>query len=149
MGTDSKQVLLNLISNALKFTTQGSITIKTLYVSPTICRVEVIDTGVGISKEGLENLFREFGKVGENEHMNPQGVGLGLVISKLLTHELGPGNIGLQVKSEVGVGTTFSFLLMSRTDTPAKVHFENTELESSDEEQAGPGNFMPKTNVPP
>lgn len=144
-GNRLKQILINLISNALKFTIQGCITIKGTYVTKSMCKIEVIDTGVGISKDNLDNLFKEFGKIQENVHMNPQGVGLGLVISKLLSQELGSDRIGLQVKSEVGVGTTFYFFLTSRRQEEAG--FEHTDLGSSDDDQE-PQIFAPKLSEP-
>jgi len=140
-GNRLKQIVLNLISNALKFTTKGSITLKASYVNQLVCKIEVIDTGVGISEENLNQLFQEFGKIQENINLNPQGVGLGLVISKLLSQELGPDATGLQVKSEPGVGTTFHFLLASKVDSdPATV--EGTDLDLSDDQ--GPFALMPK-----
>jgi len=141
-GNRLKQIVLNLISNALKFTTKGSITLKASFVNQLVCKIEVIDTGVGISEDNLNQLFQEFGKIQENINLNPQGVGLGLVISKLLSQELGPDNIGLQVKSEPGVGTTFHFLLASKVETSDPGTFEGTDLDLSDDQ--GPFALMPK-----
>ena len=139
-----KQILLNLVSNAFKFTTQGSVTIRAKRIKSSgialAARLEVVDTGTGISKQGLNNLFQEFGKVQENGHLNPQGIGLGLVISKLLSHELGDGgNGGLMVESQEGKGTTFYFVLASKVE--AVVKKENTyitgdmELSSDEDEE--------------
>ena len=132
-----KQILLNLISNAFKFTQKGSVTVRVLSIEPKLINVEVIDTGVGISKEGLSLLFQEFNKVQDNAHLNPQGVGLGLVISKLLSHELGPEDTGLTVESEEGKGTTFSFMLISKPEeSPShEITYNKTvDLDVSDDE---------------
>lgn len=109
-----RQILLNLVSNGLKYTHEGSITIQATYVNATVCRISVTDTGVGISRDNLKLLFQEFGKIQANSHLNPNGVGLGLVISKMLTLELGPDNEGLMVDSEEGRGTEFYFFLESK-----------------------------------
>ena len=119
--TDSnrlKQIILNLVSNGLKYTNHGSITLQATHITPTICRLAVTDTGSGISKENLKLLFQEFGKItsDSNTRLNPNGVGLGLVISKLLSIELGPDNEGLMVDSEEGIGSTFYFFLESKIE---------------------------------
>jgi len=145
--TRVQQILLNLISNALKFTRQGSITVKVTRIDTSIVRVEVRDTGVGISAKSLDNLFKEFSKLKENTHLNPQGIGLGLVISKLLSIELGPDNVGLTVEPGQE-GTTFSFLLQAKTDDVMKGDYLNRtgEIDVSDDESrnkpAGLLNYM-------
>jgi len=130
-----KQILLNLISNALKFTQKGSITIKAIRIEAGLIRIQVIDTGVGISPEGKEKLFEEFSKVQESFHLNPQGVGLGLVISQLLAQQLGEAG-GLTVESELGQGTTFTFTLVSRPSEAAKKDFvsKTGDADLSDDE---------------
>jgi len=130
-----KQILLNLISNALKFTQKGSITIKAIRIEAGLIRIQVIDTGVGISPEGKEKLFEEFSKVQESFHLNPQGVGLGLVISQLLAQQLGESG-GLTVESELGQGTTFTFTLVSRPSEAAKKDFvsKTGDADLSDDE---------------
>jgi len=132
-----KQILTNLLANAFKFTHGGSVTIKATSVEYTVTKIEIIDTGIGISKENLEKLFQEFGKIQESAHLNPSGVGLGLVISKLLSTELGPDSTGLTVESEEGVGTTFSFLLHSKGGEYFKSNFmsKTLDLETSDDEE--------------
>jgi signal transduction histidine kinase len=75
------QVLLCLQSNALKFTNDGKVEIK-VTVDDEWLRVAVRDTGIGISKENQKKLFKLFGFVEDSEHMNRNGVGLGLVIAK-------------------------------------------------------------------
>lgn len=107
-----KQVLINLLGNAVKFTEEGNITLK--------CSVEaeddecvtllfsVCDTGIGISKENLNTLFTKFTQADASITRKYGGTGLGLAISKQLVELMG-GEIA--VESEKGVGTTLSFIL--------------------------------------
>ena len=103
-----KQILLNLLSNAKKFTLTGSITLDVVY-SNGYLNVRCIDTGIGIPSEKLSILFTQFGRINESSSINPQGVGLGLLISNMLVKEL--GGDGIKVESEVNQGTCFSFNL--------------------------------------
>ncbi len=103
-----KQIIINLVNNAIKFTKKGcvSIVVKILNEdSDTIkLRIEVIDTGIGISEEGIKKLFKEFSQTEESMYRKFGGTGLGLVISKKLTELMG-GKIG--VKSELNKGSVF------------------------------------------
>lgn len=112
-----KQVLLNLLSNSLKFTKSGSIIIEISENEPYIC-FAVKDTGVGIPKNKISSLFKQFGKLEANSTLNPQGAGLGLYISNMLVYKL--GGQGIEVNSRQGVGSTFSFqiLLENSIDEP-------------------------------
>ncbi|MEM0087236.1 MAG: ATP-binding protein [Candidatus Micrarchaeaceae archaeon] len=103
------QVFINLISNAIKFTEQGSITVK-IYRKGRNVRVEVKDTGIGISKEDQRKLFRKFYQVHRKDLKKPEGAGtgLGLSIAKEII-SLHGGRIG--VNSEVGKGSEFWFTL--------------------------------------
>ena len=100
-----RQIILNLLSNAKKFTNQGSITLEIKYVNSKLM-ISCIDTGIGINNIKQSKIFTEFGKI-ENISLNPQGVGLGLFISNMLVHKLG-GN-GIDVKSKENEGSVFSF----------------------------------------
>lgn len=102
------QVVMNLLSNASKFTRQGSIQMHAFQVGENSIKVSVTDTGVGISSDQQVRLCSLFGKLKENESLNPQGCGLGLHISNLLAIQLGKEEI--RVQSILGVGSTFSFL---------------------------------------
>jgi signal transduction histidine kinase len=105
-----KQVIYNLIGNAVKFTESGSITISTRTEEDLVYTV-VTDTGRGMSAENQQLLFRKFQQA-ENSLLtrdSTKGTGLGLFISKLIIEQSG-GTIGLQT-SELGKGSAFSFCL--------------------------------------
>lgn len=103
------QVLLNLVSNAAKFTVEGVISIIVdSFDDGRWVSFSVKDTGVGISEANQQKLFSEFFQVQESQALNPQGTGLGLSISLRLAQLLG-GNIS--VKSTLGVGTEFTVKL--------------------------------------
>mmetsp|Transcript_16904 Transcript_16904/g.30260 ORF Transcript_16904/g.30260 Transcript_16904/m.30260 type:complete len:702 (+) Transcript_16904:507-2612(+) len=103
------QVIMNLLSNATKFTKSGLIKVSAKMFSTNYMKVCVSDTGVGISLEQQANLCRLFGKLRENECLNPQGCGLGLHISNLLSLQLGGDE--LKISSSKGAGSSFSFLV--------------------------------------
>ncbi|HAT65213.1 MAG TPA: histidine kinase, partial [Flavobacteriaceae bacterium] len=102
-----EQVLLNLISNAIKFSEKGTIFIKVNLVDSMLC-TQVIDEGIGISKENLVKLFVPFIQLNGGLTRSHEGTGLGLAISKNLIEKLG-GTI--KVESELGKGSTFTFCL--------------------------------------
>ena len=85
--------MLNLLSNSLKFTFDGGITIKVEEMSedPNLFRITISDTGRGIEEKNKSKLFKQFCKLdlGTADSINPQGVGLGLVISNALAKLLG------------------------------------------------------------
>jgi signal transduction histidine kinase len=105
-----KQVLLNLLSNAIKFTPEGG-RIEVAAVSKNgLAEVSVSDTGVGIAPEDQEKVFEEFRQVGTAEK-KAEGTGLGLTLCRKFV-ELHGGRIW--VKSQVGVGSTFTFTIPVR-----------------------------------
>ncbi len=103
-GGRLRQVLLNLVSNAAKFTDQGDITLEVAADTPGWLRFVVRDTGIGITPEQQERLFRPFMQADASTTRKYGGTGLGLVISQRLCQLLG-GTITL--RSQPGVGTTF------------------------------------------
>jgi len=105
--TRLRQVLLNLLSNACKFTKSGKVTLE---VSPVMRGIQFVvrDTGIGIAKEKQAKLFRPFVQADSSTTREFGGTGLGLVICKRLTEMMG-GRISLE--SEPGVGTTFTVWL--------------------------------------
>lgn len=98
------QVITNFINNALKFTSQGSITLGYEITSGNMLRFYVTDTGTGIAADKANSIFERFVKL--NSFV--QGTGLGLSICKSIVEQLG-GTIG--VESELGVGSTFWFTI--------------------------------------
>ncbi|HRI62885.1 MAG TPA: response regulator [Polyangium sp.] len=107
-----RQVVVNLCSNALKFTSKGEVTLavrsKQRDAQHTVLHVFVQDTGIGIGPDRIERLFKPFAQADASTSRNHGGTGLGLAISKQIVERLG-GTIA--VKSELGKGSTFSFTL--------------------------------------
>ena len=107
-----RQILFNLVGNALKFTEKGKVTVRVLRMSPGdenfFIRFEVQDTGIGISAENLPRLFNFFEQADNQSTRNYGGTGLGLAICKRLVEQMG-GSIG--VDSELGIGSTFWYMI--------------------------------------
>lgn len=124
-----RQVLINLVGNAIKFTEEGSVTVKVYPVEKnednTKLRFEVIDTGIGIAKDAQETVFTSFEQADQSITRKYGGTGLGTSISKHLV-EVMKGQIGLE--SEPDKGTTFWFEL------PFTLTSSNQELNPSQSE---------------
>lgn len=103
-----KQILINLVSNAVKFTERGSVKIEAKILKNKHIEVRVIDTGYGIRKKDFGGLFEMFKQVDMSSTKKHEGTGLGLFLSKQLVTMLG-GNI--TVKSEYGKGCEFTVSL--------------------------------------
>ncbi len=105
-----KQVMVNLATNAIKYTDEGSVTIQVSCErregNCAVLRYAVVDTGQGIREEDLPKLFQSFSQINQEQNHTKEGTGLGLAISKQLV-ELMHGHIG--VTSTYGVGSTFYF----------------------------------------
>ncbi len=109
-----RQILLNLISNAMKFTHQGEIFVGIELLNADNNQLQLAfhirDTGIGIPHDKLSRLFKAFSQVDSSTTRKYGGTGLGLVISERL---VGLMSGGITVNSELGVGTTFSFTIKS------------------------------------
>ena len=116
-----KQVLVNLIGNAVKFTHEGSVTVRLVAdpVTGEAMRVDVIDTGIGILEDKLGAVFESFNQVESGTDRSYEGTGLGLAISRSMCHLLG---LELVADARFGSGSTFSILL--REDVPEPCHGE-------------------------
>ncbi len=118
-----RQILLNLVGNAVKFTQTGSVKLSctTVYTDDTGHRVhfEVLDTGPGIRSDQQKDLFQPFVQVGQSavNHTSANGTGLGLAITKQLVRLMG-GEVGVQ--SEFGAGSRFWFSVFLERAAPAE-----------------------------
>jgi len=118
-----RQLLTNLVSNAIKFTEHGGVVLNASGVQSTTepghthIRIEITDTGIGIDKENIAEIFDRFSQASQSSHVQVQGTGLGLAICREIAH-LMQGSI--EVSSKLGEGTTFTvdLCLPAATQTP-------------------------------
>jgi PAS domain S-box-containing protein len=119
-GSRVRQIVTNLIGNAIKFTSNGRVMIsvqcETKQGEQAQMRISVRDSGIGIGPENIGRLFEKFTQVDASTTRTFGGTGLGLAISKQLVNLMG-GSIG--VESQLGEGSTFWFRLPLRVDTQA------------------------------
>ena len=106
--TRLRQILINLVSNAIKFTERGRVEMVARLAGDESFEVEVIDTGIGIAPEHQQNLFRPFSQVDATSTREHGGTGLGLAITKRLVEMLGGA---ISCKSEPGRGSVFRVTL--------------------------------------
>ena len=103
-----RQVVVNLLGNAVKFTEEGSVSLSLTETAEGALRIAVRDTGVGIPADRLDRIFERFAQADGSTSRRFGGTGLGLTICKLIAREIGGE---LEVESAPGVGSTFSFTL--------------------------------------
>ena len=106
-GDRLKQVLINLVGNAIKFTKKGFVKLRVYKRTEQFINFEVIDTGIGISKEDILRLGTPFNSY-DTHGVNVKGIGLGLVISKEIIGKLGP-KAELYISSKPSFGSKFAF----------------------------------------
>ena len=117
--TDQKrlrQILINLLSNGVKYTESGFVSLTARYRSE-VSEIEIADSGYGIEAEDLERVFKPFERGHAPNVRAVPGTGLGLTITKLLTEIMG-GEI--LVQSKPGIGTTFSVRLLRQRGASAR-----------------------------
>ena len=125
-----ERVVLNLISNSIKFTDSGGSIFINIIDKGDIIEIEVKDTGIGIDKESLDKIFKKFHQIDTSLSRNAEGTGIGLSLVKSLV-ELHGGNIN--VHSEVGKGSVFKIELpvktLEDTETTTIKDFTNSKVE--------------------
>ncbi len=140
-----KQILVNLVGNAIKFTDQGKITVAiSADTKPGAgaaahgprCAISVQDTGVGIPADQLDRLFEKFYQVDGSAHRSHEGTGLGLYITKQLVDLLGGC---VEIQSTVGTGTTVTVFLPQNYEEIEGIHRLRSRI-------AAAGSVVPGTN---
>lgn len=104
-----KQIVLNLLTNAVKYTEQGKVTLKVSHKTEgesAILHYSIQDTGIGIKEEDIGKLYEEFQRIDESRNRYVEGTGLGMNIARQLLKMMGSD---LQIQSEYGKGSEFSF----------------------------------------
>jgi PAS domain S-box-containing protein len=123
-GRRLRQVLLNLLANAVKFTDRGEVSLRVSFSPPGRLRFEVRDTGVGISEDRWETIFQPFEQAGDLQH-RVGGTGLGLAISRQLVRLMGSD---IEIESRPGDGSTFRFELTVPVVQPSTATAGSDEL---------------------
>jgi PAS domain S-box-containing protein len=130
------QIILNLMSNAVKFTAKGRVSVRVKLLKEddeqAIIEFSIADTGIGIAQNNLEKIFETFRQASSGTARLYGGTGLGLAIVKQLVKQQG-GSI--QVKSQLGKGATFSFILRfqkTKAQAPSESEIEELEVEVKD-----------------
>lgn len=106
-----QQVVGNLLSNAIRYTVRGSVTVRSR-LEAGVVRIEVEDTGIGMTPEDQTRIFEEFFQVDDADRANGEGYGLGLAVAKRMAALMGGD---LSVKSQLGKGSRFTLILPCTT----------------------------------
>jgi two-component system sensor histidine kinase BarA len=127
-STRIRQILTNLIGNAIKFTHQGSVRTKVSIASQTsqeiVLSFHIIDTGIGIPEHKIHRLFKPFSQVDTSTTRQFGGTGLGLVITKKLVEQM-KGKI--EVSSDPSIGSTFRFTITLKKSNKASPHIQKLD----------------------
>ena len=121
-GTKLRQMLVNLLSNGIKFTENGEVRVR-CSESNGILEVRIADTGVGIAAENIEEVFEPFWQAEQTATRKTGGTGLGLSVTRKLARLLG-GDV--TVASRVGMGTTFLLMLPMKAPAGETIHRRDT-----------------------
>lgn len=144
-----KQVLINILTNAVKYTEKGTVTLSISCEHTdkenTNLYVKVQDTGIGMKKEDMKNLFTQFQRLDEKRNRHIEGTGLGMSIIVSLLEQM---NSKLEVDSVYGQGSTFSFVLPQKVidDTPIK-DFEAAKQTPSQKKSHKPLVHAPNAHI--
>jgi len=122
-GTKLRQMLVNLLSNGIKFTEKGEVRVSCAVVNDSLLEVRIADTGVGIASENIEDVFEPFWQAEQMATRKTGGTGLGLSVTRKLARLLG-GDV--TVASRVGVGTTFLLVLPMKAPAGENVRRRDT-----------------------
>lgn len=122
-----RQVLLNLISNAFKFTTEGQIAVQWSFMNSNTVKIQITDTGIGIDAQNQEIIFQPFHQISTQHVTNINGSGLGLSITKQIIESF-DGEIKL--KSSPGKGSEFTILIPVKTSPYTANHITEQVIES-------------------
>ena len=142
-----RQVILNIINNAIKYTEKGGIVIRIRYERDSSkLVVKVTDSGIGIREEDMEKLFSSFQRLDETRNRNVEGTGLGLNITRQLAGMMG-GNV--TVESEYGKGSVFTATMVQEIadDTPIGDYTERLKEAQAQREDFRPGLIAPEARI--
>lgn len=133
-----RQILINLVGNALKFTHQGHVTVQVQALPGAAAghqrlRFEVIDTGIGIAQEDQDKLFTRFSQVDDGKTRRYGGTGLGLAIVKELAERMG-GQV--DVRSQLGLGSTFGVEVELKLASPTEIEQARLSQEQASVEES-------------
>lgn len=138
-----KQIILNLISNAVKFTKNGTIKISAkLKKDKKSVKVSITDTGIGIKEADMQKLFNENERINDGSILNSFGSGFGLAISKMLSEKL---NLDFRMNSSYGCGSTFSIYIP--VESEKEKPFEKSENFESGRDLSNSSRKIPEINI--
>lgn len=139
-----EQLLSNLVSNAIKYTSAGTVTIRAISTA-TVVRIEIQDTGVGIAENQLAYIFDEFFQVGVACNSTREGYGLGLAIVQRIAKLLGSR---IHVQSQVGKGSTFMLELPRVDAADRNVCNDTAEISAHQARHAPSGKILVTEDEP-
>ncbi len=139
-----RQILINLLNNAVKYTKQGSVTLEVKRHNENTFLFSVKDTGIGIKEDDLDKLFVPFERIEEIRNRNIEGSGLGLNITNQLILLHGSK---LNVTSQYGSGSEFSFLLKQRVIDNAPLHMDLEKDQATKAKQYTPIIELPNAKI--